>query len=89
MSLEEGGAILRNSECHMLLLDINLPDGDGLSMLQKIKKLYPNLPVIMITGGNDLEVAEKCLQYGASDYMAKPFDFDYLRTSILANIIGS
>jgi len=87
-SAEEGLAILRKSNFDMLLLDIHLPDGDGLSILKKVHPIYPQLPIIMITGGSDMDVAEECLKSGAADYIAKPFDFEYLKTSILVNIIA-
>ena len=87
-SAEKGLAMIRKQEFDMVLLDINLPDGDGLSVLQGIKNISPQIPVIMITGGTDIEIAEKCLENGAVDYIAKPFDFEYLKTSIFVNILG-
>lgn len=86
---EKGLALARKNEFSLILLDIILPDGDGLSILSNLKKIVPNVPVIMITGGSDIEVAEKCLQNGAVDYIKKPFDFEYLHTTIIANMIGS
>jgi DNA-binding NtrC family response regulator len=41
----------------------------------------------MITGGTDIETAQKCLSIGAKDYIKKPFDIEYLETSVLADII--
>jgi len=86
---EKGLALARKKELDLILLDIMLPDGDGLSILSNLMKITPNVPVIMITGGSDIEVAEKCLQNGAVDYITKPFDFEYLRTTIMANMLGS
>jgi DNA-binding NtrC family response regulator len=86
---EEGLAAIRNTSFDMVLLDIYLPDGNGLSVLKQILDIQPNLPVIMITGGTDMEIAEECLKSGAVDYIAKPFDFEYLRTSIFVNILGA
>jgi len=87
-SAEKGLAMIRKREFDMVLLDIMLPDGNGLSVLQNIKKISPQVPVLMITGGNDINIAEECLKSGAADYITKPFDFEYLRTSILVNILG-
>jgi FixJ family two-component response regulator len=42
----------------------------------------------MITGGNDIKVAEQCLEEGAVDYITKPFDFEYLRTTVIANMLA-
>jgi DNA-binding NtrC family response regulator len=87
-SAEKGLAMIHNSQFDMLLLDIHLPDGNGLSILQKVHPLYPQLPIIMITGNDDIEIAEECLKHGAVDYIAKPFDCEYLKTSILVNLLG-
>lgn len=87
-SAEKGLAMIRKNEFDLVLLDIMLPDGNGLDVLKNIQKISPKLPVIMITGGNDIEVAEKCLETGAADYITKPFDFEYLRTTMLVNILG-
>lgn len=87
-SAEKGVAMLRKQEFDMVLLDIMLSDGNGLAVLKNIKNISPQIPVIMITGGNDIHVAEECLKSGAADYITKPFDFEYLRTSILVNILG-
>jgi len=71
----------------LILLDIHLPDYSGSDLLEQILKISPSASVIMITGGSDLELAKKCLDMGAKDYIKKPFDIDYLETSIIADII--
>ncbi len=71
----------------LILLDICLPDYSGSGLLKKILKLRPDASVIMITGGMDLEVAKQCLELGAKDYIKKPFDMEYLQTSVIAEII--
>jgi DNA-binding response OmpR family regulator len=88
-SAEKGLALARKKEYALILLDIMLPDGDGLTVLRNIKKSVSSIPVIMITGGNDITVAEQCLEEGAVDYITKPFDFEYLRTTIIANMLAS
>ena len=86
---EKGLAFIRKKNYDLVLLDIMLPDVEDLSALETILKHAPNTPVIMITGGNDIEVAEQCLAKGAVDYITKPFDFEYLRTTALANMLAS
>jgi DNA-binding NtrC family response regulator len=86
---EKGLAKARKRNFDLILLDIILPDGDGVEILKNIKKILPNSPVLMITGGNDVAIAESCLRDGAADYITKPFDFEYLRTTILANMLGA
>jgi len=66
-----------------VLLDLKLPDMDGRQVLLKIKKINKNIPVIIITGYADLEIARNILKEGAYDFIVKPFDFNYLETSVL------
>jgi len=84
-SAEKALALIHKNQYNLVLLDIKLPDGNGLDILKHILKLSPELPVIIITGGNDIEIAEECLKVGAADYITKPFDLQYLRTSILVH----
>jgi len=56
------------------ILDFKLPDGDGLSVLKRLRHLDPDLPVIMLTAHTDLEIVVEAVKAGASDYLAKPFD---------------
>jgi len=84
---EDGLAQLRTNSFDLVLLDIMLGDTDGLQVLQQIKKISPDISVIMITGNHDIELAQECLANGATDYISKPFDFDYLRESVLVTIL--
>ena len=89
LTAEKGLAFSRKESFNLILLDVMLPDGNGLTVLNNLMKTSSNVPVIMITGGSDIETAEKCLQSGAVDYITKPFDFEYLKTTIIANMLGS
>lgn len=79
--------IRKENSIKLVLLDICLPDYCGSDLLKKILKICPEMKVIMITGGSDIETAKQCLQDGAKDYIKKPFDMDYLQTSIIAELI--
>ncbi len=69
------------SACDLLVLDINLPDGDGFAYLQEIRKVS-DVPVIILTA-NDLETDEVMgLELGADDYVTKPFSLMVLRARI-------
>jgi DNA-binding response OmpR family regulator len=66
----------------VVILDIKMPGMDGHEALTEIKKRYPKLPVIMLTGHGDLPSAKEALHEGAFDYLTKPCDIDVLATKI-------
>ena len=60
-----------------VLLDIRLPDEDGLVFLKRLKEKYPNVPVVMLTGaGYDEERMQTALRYGASGYVSKDTEME-------------
>lgn len=71
----------------MMLLDITMPVMDGIEVLEELKKLNINLPVIIVTNTADIKIARETLEKGAYDYVTKPIDFDYLELSILAKTL--
>jgi len=68
----------------LILLDIMLPRLDGLSVLREIRKAQLNTPVLMLTARSDVEDRVKGLDYGADDYLAKPFSMAELMARIRA-----
>ncbi|WP_299982418.1 response regulator [Desulfobacula sp.] len=66
----------------VVILDIKMPGIDGHEALAKIKKLRPDLPVIMLTGHGDRPSAREALVEGAFDYLSKPCDIDILTEKI-------
>jgi len=74
--------ILRHQRVALALLDIGLPDSNGLEILPHIKKESPDTAVLMLSGVADLNTALNCIRAGADDYMAKPAKLDdiYLTT---------
>lgn len=73
---------LQEHKAALVLLDIGLPDGDGIALLPELKQHDPDLAVIMLTAVTDLQTALACLRYGADDYLAKPVQF----TDLLATL---
>jgi signal transduction histidine kinase len=69
-------AILREKNVALVLLDIGLPDTDGVSLIPQLVDQYPDLAIIMLTGVADLQVAMDCIRKGADDYLSKPEKFD-------------
>ncbi len=65
-----------------LLLDIRMPEMDGLEVLQRLVANGITLPVIIITGHGDLPMAVKAMKFGAVDFIEKPFEEDVLIESV-------
>jgi DNA-binding NtrC family response regulator len=72
---------------HVVLLDIIMPGMSGIDTLKEIKKIDPEVGVIMATAVTDEELAKKTIQLGAYDYITKPFDLNYIETVLLVKII--
>jgi len=66
----------------VVLLDVAMPDMDGLETLRRLVAERPSLPVIMITANADIEITSKVLQMGAADYVPKRFDLNYLDQAV-------
>ncbi len=84
---EEGLALARINDFRAILIDVCMPRMGGEEVLLKMKELFPETPIIMITGFEDQELAQKCMDSGTYDYITKPFDFEYLMTSVLSTVI--
>jgi len=66
----------------VVLLDMHMPEMDGLETLRRLAVRSPSLPVIMITVNEDIETTARLLQVGAADYVPKPFNLEYLEQAI-------
>ena len=73
---KEGLKILSSNEADLVFLDYRMPGIDGLEVLKKIKKMEPNLPVVMITAFGNYETVIEAISLGAYDYIEKPLDID-------------
>ncbi len=73
----------------IVMLDIVMPQMDGLQVLERIKKVNPNIRVIMMSGVKDDFICKQAIKEGASDYLVKPFSLDQLKFTVLANSIKS
>jgi len=67
----------------VVILDVMLPDKDGIAFLKEIKQALPNLIVILLTGHASMEAGLKSVEYGAHDYCLKPVAFDELLEKII------
>jgi len=74
--------LLSQQEIEVILLDLRMPYLSGEELLPIISSDFPEIPVIIITGANDVETAVKCMKLGASDYMVKPVEKNRLVTGV-------
>src|SRR5258708_517928 len=71
-------AVARHETLHALILDLNLPDMDGLSVLEAVLAEAPGLPAIVVTGFGTIDTAVEAMKRGASDFLTKPIQLDNL-----------
>ncbi|MBU2492881.1 MAG: sigma-54 dependent transcriptional regulator [Bacteroidetes bacterium] len=76
---EEGLKAIKNNNYDLAFLDINLPDMNGIDLLQEVKNIEPDLLVIIITGFASVESAVNAIKLGAYDYIKKPFKADAIK----------
>mgnify|MGYP000882064453 CR=1 FL=1 len=62
----------------LVLLDVRLPDGDGVALLGEFKAAEPDLPVILVTAHGTVENAVLAMRSGAYDYISKPFSMEVI-----------
>lgn len=74
--------LLSENKVSLILLDLSMPHVTGKELLQIISNQYPDIPVIIVTGVNELQTAVDCMQAGAYDYIVKPPDEERLISSV-------
>jgi len=74
LNCAEANKALRETRFNVAMVDLKLPDTDGLTLLQQIKELQPTCEAIIMTGYSTTRTAVKAIQLGAFDYIEKPFD---------------
>ncbi|MCX7998222.1 MAG: response regulator, partial [Leptospiraceae bacterium] len=86
---QEALAYLSENVPDLVLLDINMPRVSGITVLQEIRSnpKFKNVPVIMISAQEEIDIVVKCLEMGADDYIPKPFEKTILRARI-TNILN-
>lgn len=78
--------VLALKKFQLLILDVNLPDGNGIDLLKEQKTIHPDVPVILLTA-NDMELdVVTGLEAGADDYITKPFSLAILRARVNAQL---
>ena len=74
--------IVREDSPSVVFIDVQMPGGDGLDALEKIRALDPGIPVIVMTAYGTLETAKKAIDLGAFDYLGKPVELEQIRTML-------
>ncbi|MFO7720136.1 MAG: sigma-54 dependent transcriptional regulator [Gillisia sp.] len=73
---------LKDEDFDLILCDIKMPKMDGIEVLEAIKKIKPEIPVVMISGHGDLDTAVNTMKLGAFDYISKPPDLNRLLNTV-------
>lgn len=74
--------LLQNEDIEMILLDLTMPHVSGQEILARVSEEQPDIPVVVVTGVNEVDTAVSCMQHGAFDYVLKPVDIDRLLPSV-------
>jgi DNA-binding NtrC family response regulator len=78
----KGVEMVKNEDFDLILCDIKMPKMDGVEVLEAIKKIKPEIPMVMISGHGDLETAVNTMRLGAFDYISKPPDLNRLLNTV-------
>lgn len=78
----ERGLEIVTEEIDVAIVDVKMPGMDGLATLEELRKLFPNLPVLVLSGHADTQMAVTCIERGAADYLLKPVSINDLIGSL-------
>ena len=77
-----GIEMIKNNDYDLVLCDIKMPKMDGVEVLEKAKKIKPEIPIVMISGHGDIDTAVNTMRLGAFDYISKPPDLNRLLNTV-------
>ncbi|MDG1451520.1 MAG: sigma-54 dependent transcriptional regulator, partial [Polaribacter sp.] len=77
-----GLEMIKNNDYDLVLCDIKMPKMDGVEVLEKTKKMKPEVPIVMISGHGDIDTAIQTMRLGAFDYISKPPDLNRLLNTV-------
>ncbi len=79
----------RRAPAELVVTDMRMPQGDGLSVLQELRRISPGLPVIMLTAYANVPDAVAAMKHGACEYLAKPVAFEQLESAVTRALAAS
>lgn len=77
-----GIELIKKEDFDLILCDIKMPKMDGVEVLEAVKKIKPEIPIVMISGHGDLDTAVNTMRLGAFDYISKPPDLNRLLNTV-------
>jgi DNA-binding response OmpR family regulator len=87
LSGEEALDLVKKKKPHIVLLDIKMPEMDGIECLKRIKEIEQEVGVIMITAVKQDDVGKKAMELGAYDYITKPLSLQYLQDCLMVKLL--
>ena len=78
----EAFEILQKNDIDIIILDIRLPEMDGIKVLKKVKESFPGIEVIMVTGHGDMQRVIESMRFGANEFITKPFSLLDIQSAI-------
>lgn len=81
-SVESALEVLARTPVDVVLTDLKMPGAGGLDLIQAVRKQFPDLPIVVLTGFGTISSAVECVRAGASDYILKPTDPDALQVAL-------
>jgi len=78
----QGIEMIKDNDYDLVLCDIKMPKMDGVEVLERVKKIKPEIPMVMISGHGDLDTAVNTMRLGAFDYISKPPDLNRLLNTV-------
>ena len=82
----EGVQKFKKNRPKIVILDIRMPGMNGIEVMREIRKIDRNCGIIMATAIVDQKIVDEAIVLGATDYIVKPFDLEYIRRSVLTKL---
>jgi DNA-binding NtrC family response regulator len=85
---EEALAVLGAFPVECAVVDVKMPGMDGLELLRRLRRLYPDMPVVLLTGHASVELGVQGMELGAFEYLLKPIELDELLDTVRRAVAG-